>query len=193
MVSMADLWWQILVAGAVCFIASFLLWAVLPFRKRFFPSMGEHEDATMDHLRMKAFGPGMYCFPHCSDPKQMKDPAFLKKMQDGPVGMIHIWARQRPMGLCMALTVLTMVAVSAIVAYLLTLSGIPAGAPYMEVFRFAGTAAFLGYAFGGVPDAIWFGKPARYVAMMFFDALVYGALTAGVFAAFWPGAPAAPI
>jgi hypothetical protein len=195
MVSMSDLWWQILVAGVVCFFASFILWAVLPFRNKMFSGMGEGEATTLEHIRMRNLGPGMYCFPYCSSPKDMKDPEFQKRLELGPVGMLHVWSRQRPMALCMGLTVLTMVVVSAIVAYLLSLSGIQPGAAYMQVFRFASAAAFLGYAFGGIPDAIWFGKSPKYVMMMLFDGLIYALLTAGVFAAFWPGAstPTSPV
>jgi hypothetical protein len=50
----------------------------------------------------------------------------------------------------------------------------------------AGTAAFLGYAAGAVPAAIWMGKPWRSAVKELADGLIYGLLTAGVFGWLWP-------
>jgi hypothetical protein len=76
--------------------------------------------------------------------------------------------------------------VGVFTAYLTGLAYGP-GAEYGEVFRLAGTAAFMGYALGHPQDAIWFhqGWPATLRSMV--DGLVYGLLTGGVLGWLWPG------
>jgi hypothetical protein len=54
-------------------------------------------------------------------------------------------------------------------------------ANYLEVFRIAGTVAFVANGVGVVPDSIWFGRPWSNTAKIMMDGLIYGLLTGGVF------------
>jgi hypothetical protein len=54
------------------------------------------------------------------------------------------------------------------------------------VFRFAGTTAFLGYAFALAHDSIWFKRRWSTTVKFLFDGLLYGLLTAGTFGWLWP-------
>ena len=118
----------------------------------------------------------------------MKEPEYLERVAKGPVGFLHVWPRMRPFPLCVGSTFLVMLLLSATVAYLATLTALAPGAEFLTVLRFVGTAAFLGYAFGGLPDAIWFGKSPKFIALAIFDAFVYAVLTGAAFGLLWPGA-----
>ena len=71
------------------------------------------------------------------------------------------------------------------IAYLTGRTVIP-GAPYLAVFRVAGTAAFLAYGLGPLVNGIWKGQPWSMVIKEVMDGLVYGLLTAGTFGLLWP-------
>jgi len=75
--------------------------------------------------------------------------------------------------------------VSIIVAYV---AGhvLPAGTPYLQVFRVVGTVSWLAYGFGVVPESIWFSRPWSSTFKQIFDALLYGLVTAGTFGWRWP-------
>ena len=57
---------------------------------------------------------------------------------------------------------------------------------FRQVFRVAGATAVLAYCAGSIPNAIFFGKPGRFVLTDFIDGLVYGLLTGAVFGWLWP-------
>jgi hypothetical protein len=71
------------------------------------------------------------------------------------------------------------------VAYLTGRTVAP-GANYLVVFRVAGTAAFLGYGLGQMPNGIWKGQPWSMTIKEVLDGLIYGLLTAGTFGWLWP-------
>ncbi len=61
-----------------------------------------------------------------------------------------------------------------------------AGANYLQVFRIAGTAAFLAYAGAEPVRSIWRGRNWSSSVKMTIDGLVFALLTAGVFGWLWP-------
>ena len=60
------------------------------------------------------------------------------------------------------------------------------GTEYLKVFQVMGTVAFLAYAGGVLPGAIWMGKPWSIAAKEVLDGLIYGLVTAGAFGWLWP-------
>ena len=52
----------------------------------------------------------------------------------------------------------------------------------VEAATLTGTAAIMAYAFGAIPNAIFFGVPGRSLALDLVDGVVYGLLTGAVFA-----------
>ena len=60
------------------------------------------------------------------------------------------------------------------------------GAAYGKVFQVAGTIAILAHAASYLQDSIWKGTPWKVTAKFVFDGVVYGLVTAGAFAGFWP-------
>ncbi len=89
------------------------------------------------------------------------------------------WGRIWCSGSCLSLVI------SLFLAYLAS-RVLPAGAPYLEVFRLVGTAGWLAYAAGQLPAAIWMGKPWTVAWKEVFDGLLYGLVTAGTFGWLWP-------
>jgi len=61
-----------------------------------------------------------------------------------------------------------------------------AEAHYLEVFRVAGTVAFMGYAMALPQYSIWYKRNWGTTARSMFDGLVYSLLTAGTFGWLWP-------
>ena len=57
---------------------------------------------------------------------------------------------------------------------------------YLQVFRVAGTVGFMAYGLGHAHASIWEGRSWGNTFKFFFDGLVYGCLTAGVFGWLWP-------
>ncbi len=60
------------------------------------------------------------------------------------------------------------------------------GADYLQVFRFTGTVAFVGYTMAFYPQSIWYKRPWLLQLKNTIDGLVYALLTAGVFGWLWP-------
>jgi hypothetical protein len=60
------------------------------------------------------------------------------------------------------------------------------GTHYLQVFRVAGTAAFMAYGLSQLSNGIWKGQPWGMTIKEVVDGLVYGLLTAGTFGWLWP-------
>ena len=181
---LAALWLPILVSAVLVFFASYLSWMLLPLHKKEFARMRD-EGAFYDKLRAMGLEPGKYVFPHYECKQDLEGPAFKERWEAGPHGLLHIWDRRPNMARNLVLTFVFYVVVGIFVAYLLyrAFDGTPGA--YLAVFQVSGTAAILAHAFGGIPNAIWFHKPATAFWADLLDGVIYGLLTAGAFAAFW--------
>ena len=62
----------------------------------------------------------------------------------------------------------------------------PAGADYLDVFRFAGTTTFACYSMSLPQTSIWYKRSWSTTLKVMFDGLIYSALTAGMFGWLWP-------
>lgn len=185
MVTIASLWLSLLLATVLVWIASALVWMVLPHHKSDYKSLPD-EDGVRNALN-PGLSPGQYMIPHMTEWDPSKDPEGARKFTEGPVGFLTVVPRGVPNMSKMVLRSLVFyLFVAGTVAYLATRS-IPAGADYLAVFRFTGTVAWAAYGFAIIPDAIWFGRPWKTVWKHLADAFLYALLTAGAFAGFWPG------
>jgi hypothetical protein len=159
---------------------------VLPYHRNDYQGLPD-EDKTMAFLRSLTLQRGLYVFPFCT-PKEMKSPAAVEKYKQGPVGFLTIMPPGPPalpkfLGLWFVYCLL----VGFFVAYLSGHAATP-GLPYLAVFRLAGTAAFLAYGLGPLPNAIWKGQTWSATIKEVIDGLVYALLTAGTFGWLWPRA-----
>ena len=114
------------------------------------------------------------------------DVEFQKKFTEGPVGLLYLRVPGMPsMGKSLAQWFVFNLFITFSVAYLTSRTA-EVGTYYLQVFRIAGTIAFLAYAMGGVPNSIFMGKPWRVTIKEMLDGLIYALLIAGTFGWLWP-------
>jgi hypothetical protein len=185
MVTIPMLWAPILISTVLVFVASFLIWTVLHVHKSDYRGLPE-EASVAEALRRQGAVPGQYVIPYTSDRAAMKDPEFVRRMEQGPVGFLTL-ARPGPprMGKSLLCWFIYVLAISVFVAYLASRT-LPPGAEYLRVFRVAGTVAVLAYSAAVIPTGIWFSRPWRNVWKDVIDGVIYGLLTAGTFGWLWP-------
>lgn len=185
MVELSQLWLPILLSAVAVFFLSFVMWMVLPHHRPDWKRLPD-EDRFMDQLR--ALGPTelQYSFPHCSDPAQMKDPAWMAKYDKGPKGFLVLKPNgPESMGKALATSFVFNVITATLVAYAATMAIHPA-AEKLFVLRFVMTVAFLANSFALVWGAIWFGRTWKSTLKEMLDGLVYAAATGAVFMLLWP-------
>jgi hypothetical protein len=185
MVTIASLWLPILVAAVLVFAASSILHMVLPFHRSDYQPVPS-EDAVMDALRPFSVAPGDYMLPRPRGPQAHRSPEFMAKMKKGPVMMMTVLPPgEVRMGGRLAAWFVFCVVIGIFSAYV-TSRALPAGAPYLEVFRFAGTVAFIGYCVAQWENTIWYSRQWTTTLKDTIDGLIYGMLTGGAFGWLWP-------
>lgn len=185
MVFLTSLWIPIVLSAVVVFAASSIIHMVLRYHRTDFSKLPA-EDEVMEALGKIGIPPGDYVFPCAGSHKAMKDPDFIEKMKKGPVAFLTVMESGPPsMGKSLSLWFLYCLAVSVLAAYIAGRALGP-GAPYLAVFRFAGCAAFAGYAAALWQNSIWYKRAWSTTLKSTFDGLVYGLVTAGTFAWLWP-------
>ncbi|MFN9719001.1 MAG: hypothetical protein ACK58L_09930, partial [Planctomycetota bacterium] len=144
-------------------------------------------EKTVELIQRSGAKAGHYLFPMTRTREQMNDPVKQDRMQSGPWGTVNLWARPASMPRNLLHSFIFCLTTSFFVAYLGTLSLDP-GASFSKVFQVTGTAGILAYAFGGIPNAIWFGTHLRAAVMDVIDGICFGLITGLVFAFMWPDA-----
>ena len=185
MVPVMSLAIPILLSAAIVFIASSILHMVLPYHRSDLRKLPQ-EDQVLDTLRRLDVPPGDYCAPYGGSPAAMKDPAFLARMTKGPVVLMTVAPGGPPsMSTSLVIWFLYSVVVSLFGGYIASRALAP-GANYLEVFRFVGTPAFMGYSLGLIQHSIWYKRNWGTTLKSVFDGLMCALLTAGTFGWLWP-------
>jgi len=167
------------------FIASSLIHMMLPWHKSDYPRLAE-EARFIDAVRPLAIAPGDYMVPRCQSRQELHSPEFLDKMKKGPVMMVTVMPNGvMSMGRNLWMWFVYLVVVSAFAAYVAG-RAVPAGTPYLQVFRFAGTTAFIGYSAALWQMSIWYRRAWSTTLKATLDGLIYAGLTAGTFGWLWP-------
>ena len=187
MVSLAQLWLPILLSTVFVFFASSILNMVLRFWHAPDYRGFSNEDEVGAAIRKGGATPGMYMLPFCP-PEAMKKPETQEKFKTGPVGMLAL--RQSgsmnmgaSLGQWFVFCLLVSFFCALLVAHVLT-----PGAPFAHVFHVVGLAALMGFAFGPLPNAIWWGHPWSVTIKHMIDGLIYAVITGAMFAWLWPAA-----
>jgi hypothetical protein len=198
MVTVPQLWLPILLAAVAVFIASLIIHMVLPYHRSDVGRMPA-EDEVLGAIRRSGARPGEYALPHATM-KEMSSPEYVAKRSAGPVALVTVMPGGPPaFGTPMAAWFVYSIVVSIFAGYIAARAvaggpAVPVAAQplpdYLDVFRFAGTAAFVGYGLGIWQHSIWWGRPWTTTAKSTFDALIYALLTAGIFGWLWPGGAA---
>ena len=171
------LWLPVLVSTVVVFIAGAVIWMVMPWHRS---DWGKTEDEEAVRAALKGTEPGMYTLPNCP-PDQFKDPAMQQKFIDGPQAYITVLPNGVPkMGGKLLMMFLYNLLVAVLCAYVVSRTLAP-GTEYLQIFRIAGTVAFIAYGVAYIQESIWFGRSWSLTTKSFLDALIYAVLTGGVF------------
>ena len=185
MVSLTALWIPILLSAVVVFVASSIIHMVLPYHKSDYKGL-PGEEKVLDAIRAAGVTRGFYTFPHCASHKDMNTPEHMEKLKKGPVGLMTIIPNGPPnMGKYLGTWFAYCLVVSVFVAYVTSRTVAP-NTIYLEVFRVAGTVGFMAYGLAHAHESIWGGRSWGITLKYWFDGLVYGCLTAGVFGWLWP-------
>ena len=176
--SILDLWIPILASAVIMWIASALVWTVLPWHKGDYKKTSDEEGVR---TALKGLSPGFYNVPHCTSTEEYKQPEAQQKFIDGPQAFITILPNGLPsMGRNMVLMFCYFIFVGVLCAYFVSRT-IEPGAEYLAVFRVAGSVAWIANGVAHIPESVWFGRPLSSTAKSLFDALIYGLLAGGVF------------
>ena len=185
MVPLTSLLLPILLAAVIVYVASSLIHMVTPLHKNDVRQLPK-EDAVIAALRPLAIPPGDYVVPHVGAHGNLKNPELVDKMNKGPVIFMTVVPNGPPaMAKSLTLWFVYCILVSVFAAYIASRAVGP-GTEYLEVFRFAGTTAFIGYALALLQNSIWWRKNWGTTLRGMLDGLIYGLLTAGVFGWLWP-------
>jgi hypothetical protein len=186
MTTLASLWLPILVASVFVFIASSMIHMVLPWHKSDYPPMPS-EDAVMGALRPFNIPPGDYFIPRPQGREGMKSADYQEKVQKGPVVVMTVMPNgMMAMGKTFVQWFVYLVIVSLFSAYVAGRALAPA-APFGQVLRFTGVAAFLSYSMALWPMSIWYRRSWSLTVKATVDGLVYALITGATFAWLWPG------
>lgn len=176
--SIPALWLPVLVSAVFAWIASALIWAVLPWHKSDYAKTPDEEGVR---AALKGVKPGFYNIPHCAEQKELQNPEMQRKFAEGPLAFITVLPNGVPaMGRNMALMFVYFLFVGVLCAYFVSRTTGP-DSDYLDVFRIAGTVAFIANGVAHIPDSVWFGRPLASTGKSMLDALIYGLLTGGAF------------
>lgn len=185
MTELGALWLPILLSSVIVFLVSSLIHMAPLWHKNDYPKL-PNEDQVRDALRPFAIAPGDYLVPRATGTAEMRSPEFAEKMRRGPNMILTVlpnspWSMGRNLGLWFAYVV-----VVGIFAAYVSGRALAPGSVYLQVFRFAGVAAFLGYVGALWQMSIWFRRSWSMTLKATVDGLIYALLTAGTFGWLWP-------
>ena len=144
MVSILSLWLPILVSAVFVFVVSTIIHMLLGYHKSDFGKVS-NEDEVMEAFRRGGIKPGDYFIPHCESLKATGSPEYIEKTMAGPVAIMSVMPSGPPnMTKNLVQWFLYSIVVSIMAAYVAGRALGPESA-YLEVFRFAGITAFVGY------------------------------------------------
>lgn len=185
MVSLVELWAPILLAALFVFVASSVIHMFLGYHAADMRGVPD-EPKVMEALRAFNLPPGDYGMPKATSSADLKNPAFLQKMQAGPVIFMTVLPNGPvQMGTSLALWFLYCVVVGIFAGYIAGRALGP-GADYLSVFRFAGATAFVGYTLALWQQTIWYKRSVATTLRSTFDGLIYALLSGGCFGWLWP-------
>ncbi len=185
MISLSALWLPMLVSAVFVFIISSILHMVFTYHNSDFKKL-DNESGIMDALRPFNLAEGEYVFPHAKNNKERQSQEFKEKAEKGPVAFINVFPNgQFKMGTSLILWFIYSLLISLFAGYIAG-SALDVNAHYLEVFRFVGTSAFMGYSFALLQNTIWYKRPWSSTLKSVFDGLIYALVTAGTFGWLWP-------
>ncbi len=185
MVPIASLLVPIVLSAVAVFVASSLIHMVIGWHRGEYRQVPGGESVA-DAMRAAGIGPGEFIAPYADSPKAMESPEFKERLARGPNFFLTVRdPADLGMGKMLGQWFVYALVIEVFTAYV-TGRSLPAGTPYLAVFRLAGTTTFLAFGMGMWQHYIWWGKSLRAAVTNTLDALIYALLTAGIFGWRWP-------
>lgn len=185
MTPLMALWLPILLSAVIVFVASSLIHMFTKWHKADFATLPD-EQSFAAAVRPLKIPPGDYMTPMARSMAELKTPEFMEKRAQGPVMVFTVFPNgPATMGGQLLQWFIYSVVVSLFAAYIAGRALAP-GAHYLQVFRFAGATAFIGYSLALWQMSIWYRRALGTTIRSTIDGLIYGLLTAGVFGWLWP-------
>ncbi len=185
MVSVLSLWLPILVAAVFVFILSSILHMALKYHNSDFGGVPS-EDQVRSSLRGFGIPPGDYVIPYAADNAERNSDEFKAKADEGPVAFVTVLPNGMGNMTSSLIQWFVYCLVVGIFAAYIAGRALGPGDDYLEVFRFAGATAFVGYSLALMQNSIWYKKSWSATLKSMFDGLLYGLVTAGTFGWLWP-------
>lgn len=185
MTALASLWLPIVLSAVLVFLVSSVIHMASPWHKDDYQRV-PNEDQVRSALQGLNLPPGDYMVPRPQTRAEMSSPEFQEKVNQGPNLILNVGpngAFNFPQTLGAWFVYLLVVGIFA--AYLTSRAFGP-GAPYLHVFRFVGTTAFVGYTLSLWQMSIWYRRSWSITIKATVDGLLYALLTAGMFGWLWP-------
>jgi hypothetical protein len=175
----------ILLSAVLVFLVSSIIHMMTPWHKGDYPKL-PNEEKVRDAMRPLGIPPGDYFVPRPATREDMRSPEFLEKVKQGP-NLIMTVLPSGPMSMSRNLVqwFIYSVVVGVFAAYIAG-RALPPGSPYLQVFRFVGCTAFVGYSLALWQMSIWYHRSLGTTIRATIDGLIYALLTAGVFGWRWP-------
>lgn len=185
MIQLSALWLPILLSGVFIFIASSIIHMATPLHKGDYVRVPT-EDKLADVVRSLNIPPGDYMMPRPATMQEMKTPQFAERVKAGPnLIMTVLPTGSTGMGRQLGLWFVFSLVVSAVAAYIAGAALRP-GATFMEIARFAGTTAFMGFAAAVWPMHIWYRRALGTTIRTTIDAVIYALIISATLAWLWP-------
>jgi len=175
----------VFVSAVLVFLASSVIHMASPWHKSDYPRSPRERD-ILDALRPLALPPGDYFMPRPSSMAEMKSPEFVETINRGPVVLMTVFPNGIiPMGGTFVQWFLYLIVVSLVAAF--TAGGaLHRDATSHQIFHTVGLTAFAGYALALWQLSIWYRRSWSITVKSTVDALIYAAITGGVFVWLWP-------
>ena len=185
MISVTQLLLPALLSAVLVFLVSSLIHMLTPWHAGDFARL-PNEDAVLTALRPFNLVPGSYVAPRPSSMKDMGTDEFKAKVQRGPHFMLNVMPNGAGgMGQQLALWFVYAAAVALFAGYM-TSRAVGTGTDQTVVFKFVSAIAFAAYTVGLWQMSIWYRRSWVVTLKNTIDGLIYGCLTAAVFAWLWP-------
>ena len=175
----------ILLSAVIVFFVSSIIHMMTPWHKADYPKLPD-EEKFREAIRPLGIPPGDYFVPRPTTREDMRSPEFLEKFKQGP-NLIMTVLPSGPMSMSRNLVLwFIYCAVVGVFAAYIAGRALPPGSPYLQVFRFVGCTAFVGYSLALWQMSIWYHRSLGTTIRATIDGLIYALLTAGVFGWRWP-------
>ena len=178
-----DLWLPIILSAVFVFVVSSVIHMFLGYHASDLKKLPD-EEKTMDTLRPLNIPPGQYAMPKAASMKEFGSEEYKAKVKRGPVMFLTVKNGDLGMGKSLFQWFIYSIVVGIFSAYL----GVHAVGPdgdYLDVFRYVGCAAFMGYSLALFQAPIWMTQNWSATLKSAFDGLIYALVTAGTFGWLW--------